>query len=83
LIFNEIDANDIRKTYKFYLNCKLSGGVLGRKTGKRYLSGRIKEKGDDWIRLSHRLGQGGEGSYEDIILPLHSICYIVETYDRE
>lgn len=78
MIFDEVITDDPRYTYRFYLIQPM--GIRAGAARGTYVSGSVREKGDDFIKIRRR---NLPDETEDVIIPLHSIHYIEQNWARE
>lgn len=77
MILDEIRTGDNRYDYRFHLN-RRAGSCF---TSNEVISGRVIEKGEDWVRV--RRSSDAQGAHEDKIIALGCICYVTEVFSRE
>lgn len=81
MILDEVRVNEERYNYRFYLTQNVTGrSALRPGASSNLVSGRVMEKGDDWVRVRQSKGYR---MHNDTLIPLSSILYITELYTAE
>lgn len=81
MILDEVRVNDGRYNYRFYLTVSVTGrSAIRPAAGNNQISGRVVEKGDDWVRVRQSTAYR---AHTDMIIPLASILTIREFYTAE
>ena len=72
MFMDEIRVGDRSRSYKFYLRFERAGRT---NTGPMIISGWVKEKGPDFLRVKASVGYR---EYTDFLIPFHAILYATE-----